>query len=144
MKPRVRKEVSAGGVLLRGVGTPGVEVALTAHEDLKGKMVWSLPKGLVESAESPEEAAIREVKEETGLEGRIIRKLGDVEYWFYSPRDRARVHKIVHFFLMECTGGNIEKHDWEVREVRWFSLNEAKAVLAYKGEREMLDRVGQM
>ncbi len=141
MERGVRRQVSAGGVIVRWFGAAKPEVALTAHKDLKGKMVWSLPKGLIEPGEAPEEAAIREVREETGLEGKVTRKVGQEEYWYYSPQDKTRIHKIVHFFLMECVGGDTSRHDWEVEEARWFPWDSAREALSYKGEREILDKV---
>lgn len=134
---KVKRQVSSGGVIYRNL-KGRIEVAITAHKDLQGRMVWSLPKGLVESDERPEEAAVREVREETGLEGRIINKLGETSYWFYSKRDQARIHKTVHFYLLECTGGDTKDHDWEVEEVRWVPFDKATELLAYKGERDMV------
>lgn len=139
----VKRQVSAGGVIYRKVDEK-IEVAVTAHKDLRGKMVWTLAKGLVEPGEGPEDAAVREVREETGLQGRVVEKLGETTYWFYSKRDRARVRKTVHFYLLECIGGDIKDHDWEVEEVRWLTADEAKGVLAYKGEREMVDKTEEI
>lgn len=139
----IRRQVSSGGVIYRNVQSR-VEVALTAHKDLRGRRVWSLAKGLVEQGEDPQDTAVREVREETGLNGRIIAKLGETSYWFYSRHDRVRVHKTVYFYLLECTGGDTSAHDWEVEEVKWFSLDEAREVLAYKGEKEMVDKAEEL
>lgn len=113
---------------------------MTAHRDLRGQLVWSLPKGLIEKHETPDAAALREVEEETGLRGKIVADLGRVAYWFYSKEQRARIHKTVYFYLLECTGGDITRHDWEVEEVKWLPIDQAREILAYSGEREILDR----
>jgi 8-oxo-dGTP pyrophosphatase MutT (NUDIX family) len=132
----VKEQVSAGGVIFRREGGE-VEVALTGRQDEKN-WIWALAKGLLEEGEEPDTAALREVREETGLEGRILQKLGVINYWFYSRYDRARIHKTVHFYLMECVSGETEDHDFEVDEVRWFPLAEAKERLAYEGEKEIM------
>jgi 8-oxo-dGTP pyrophosphatase MutT (NUDIX family) len=137
---KVKNEVSAGGVIYRQVGD-AIEIAITVHADLSGRRVWSLPKGLIEADEDPPTTALREVREETGLQGRIVAKLGENTYWFY---DQARVRKTVHFFLLECTGGDTDAHDWEVEEVRWLPLAEARSVLSYSGEREIVEKAEQM
>ena len=137
--PAVKRQVSSGGVIYRKIDGK-TEIAITLHKDLQGRPVWSLAKGLVEPGESPEDTAVREVREETGLEGKIVGKLGDSSYWYFSRRDRARVHKTVHFYLLECVGGSVDAHDWEVEEVRWISLDEAMEMLSYEGEREMVEK----
>lgn len=132
----VKRQVSAGGVVVRR-GPPGIEVALTAR---KGGTVWCLPKGLLEPDETPEQTALREVREETGLSGRLIEKLGEITYWYASKEEGARFHKTVHFYLMAYAGGDIRNHDFEVDEVRWFSGPEALAVLSYASEREIAQK----
>jgi 8-oxo-dGTP pyrophosphatase MutT (NUDIX family) len=131
---KVKREISAGGVIFRK-GNIAYEVALTSRDNGK---VWCLPKGLVDKGEKLEETALREVKEETGLAGRIIEKIDEVKYWYYSKWEKVRVFKSVHFYLMECQGGNVEEHDFEVDEVRWFPLEEAVKLLSYKSEREIV------
>lgn len=84
------------------------------------------------------------MKEETGLDARVMDKLGESDYWFFSNRDRARVRKTVHFYLLECVGGDTAAHDWEVQDVKWVSLDEAMRVLTYKGEREMVEKAEQI
>ncbi|MBI2953437.1 MAG: NUDIX domain-containing protein, partial [Chloroflexi bacterium] len=91
-----------------------------------------MAKGIVEPGEGLEQAARREVKEETGLDARVMDKLGESDYWFFSNRDRARVRKTVHFYLLECVGGDTAAHDWEVQDVKWVSLDEAMRVLTFK------------
>lgn len=137
---KFRKETSSGGVLYRlkeGI----LEVALILRTTQKGKKVWCLPKGKVEKAESPEETALREVREETGMEGEIVQKLGSINYWFHSPEDKAKVHKTVHFYLMKYLSGSPQEHDWEVEDVSWFNLKEALALMAYETEKEIVQRL---
>lgn len=131
-----KNQVSAGGVIYRRRGDT-IEVALTGHKR-DGNWIWTLAKGLVEATEDPETTALREVREETGLQGRILEKLGESTYWFFSRTDNARIHKTVHFYLLECVGGSTEDHDWEADEVRWFPAQEARAALTYEGERDIL------
>lgn len=135
-KPPVKREVSAGGVVFRKRDS-SLEVALTSRQQ---GQVWCLPKGLVEKGESREQTALREVKEETGLQGKIVEKIGEISYWYQSREERARIAKTVHFYLLECVGGNTEEHDFEVEEVRWFLLEEAKTVLTYRSERETVGK----
>jgi len=114
----------------------GVEIALAARRTRKGDLAWGLPKGLVEPGEEPEEAAVREVQEETGLEARILSSLGEISYWYVW--DAERVRKRVAFFLMEATGGDLSKHDHEMEEVRWFPLADAPRRATYPTERGVL------
>ena len=132
---QVKKQVSSGGVIFRK-GEGGIEVALIK---VKGER-WALPKGLVDKGEDLADTAIREVREETGLEGRLIDKLGDIEYWYFSKEDQTKYHKSVHFYLIEYKGGSIEDHDWEVEEVRCFPIDEAIKVLSYKSEKEIMEK----
>jgi ADP-ribose pyrophosphatase YjhB (NUDIX family) len=114
-------------------GERGQEVVIAGREG-----VWVLPKGTPDHDERIEETATREVREETGLDVRIVRPLGTIEYWFALPRQR--VHKTVHFFLMEALGGDTAHHDHEYEEVRWVPVEEARRLLAFDTYREMLDR----
>lgn len=130
-------EISSGGVIYRHVdGT--IEVALT--QTSRGPM-WCLPKGRVEDSETLEEAAVREVREETGLTGRIAQALRPIEYTYQArgeDGDRTSVAKTVHFFLMEFTEGSTDDHDAEVADVRWFPLDVAGRLLHHAGERDVL------
>ena len=124
------REFSAGGVVLRRMeGRVFVAVVRVRDE------ILALPKGHPYGDETPAEAAQREVREETGLETELVEKLGDVEYWYV--RGGKRVRKVVAFFLFRYRSGNVEDHDHEVEEALWIPLEEAPALLAYKGEREM-------
>ena len=134
---RVRDALAAGGVVVRGTG-PQLEVVLTGRDSDRS---WVFPKGTPDEGETIEETALREVREETGLEVEIVRPIGQIEYWFAVPGQR--VHKIVHFFLMRALGGDLSKHDHEYDEVRWAPADEARRLLTYDTYREMLDRAVQ-
>ena len=131
---RVRDAIAAGGVVFRDRdGTP--EVVLT---DRLADGTWVFPKGTPDVGEEIEDTALREVEEETGLKVRILRDLGTTDYWFAAPGER--VHKFVHFFLMESTGGDTSAHDHEYDEVRWVAADEARRLLSFDTYREILDR----
>ena len=136
-KVGVAREFSAGGVLVRALGGRPHLAAIRPGGKPPG--VWALPKGLVDPGESPAETAVREVREETGVEGRLVEKLGDVKYVY--TRDGERIFKIVSFFLLRAGRGRIgeieESMRIEVAEARWLPLEEAPRLLAYRGEREM-------
>jgi 8-oxo-dGTP pyrophosphatase MutT (NUDIX family) len=132
---RTQRQVSAGGVLVRD-SEDGTEVLLASRRTRRGDLVWGLPKGLVEEGESAEEAALREVTEETGYRGTIREPLGEVSYWFASGGDRIR--KTVHFFLMDDTGEEPGERDHEMEEVRWFRLDAAPEIAGFKSEKETL------
>jgi 8-oxo-dGTP pyrophosphatase MutT (NUDIX family) len=132
-----RTEVSAGGVVYRR-GDDGIEVALAARRTRRGQLAWGLPKGAIEEGETNEDAAVREVREETGLEAEIESSLGDIRYFYVW--EGTRVRKTVHFFLMRATGGDVSRHDHEMEDVRWFPLATAIRKAAYRGEREVLER----
>ena len=135
MQPR--QEVSAGGVVYRHAGG-GFEIALAARRTRRGELAWGLAKGAIEPGESDEEAALREVLEETGLEAEIEADLGEIRYIYVW--DGVRVRKRVHFFLMRATGGDVSRHDAEMEEVRWLPLATAIKRAAYRGERDVVKR----
>jgi 8-oxo-dGTP pyrophosphatase MutT (NUDIX family) len=112
--------------------------ALIARLDRRGRLVWSLPKGHVEPGETQEQAAVREVEEETGIRGRVLAPLGTIDFWFVAE-DR-RVHKTVHHFLLEQESGELSDADIEVVEVAWVPLSDARGRLAYADERELVER----
>ncbi len=132
--PRVAQAVSAGGVVFEE-RDDAVMVALCGR--LKTGL-WALPKGTPDGGESLEETAVREVREETGLDVAIAAPLGHIEYWF--TRDSERIHKRVYFYLMRPCGGSFDDHDPEFDVVRWASAAEALDTLTYPSEREVLRR----
>jgi 8-oxo-dGTP pyrophosphatase MutT (NUDIX family) len=103
---------------------------------------WALPKGVIDSGESPSEAALREIAEETGARGRLLEKLGDVRYVYMWAGER--VFKVVSFYLVRYSGGRLgevpAEHAHEVAEVRWLPLEDAPRLLAYPGERAMAEK----
>jgi len=130
------EETSAGGLVVdRTDGTP--RVALIGRVDRRGRLLWSLPKGHLEDGETAEDAAIREVEEETGIRGRVVAPLGTIDYWFVAE-DR-RIHKTVHHYLLEASGGELSDADLEVDEVAWVPLGELAGRLAYAGERRLAE-----
>jgi 8-oxo-dGTP pyrophosphatase MutT (NUDIX family) len=136
-----KREISAGGVVYRREGD-AIEVVLASRRTRRGELAWGLAKGGIEENESTEDAAVREVREETGLLAEIESSLGETRY-FYVWED-VRIRKTVHFFLMRHTGGNVEDRDDEMEEIRWFPLERALKRAAYRGERDVLGRAAEM
>ena len=128
-----REQTSAGGVVVRDAGE--LQVCLI---NPVGRRVWGLPKGGVEPGETFGETAVREVREETGIEASLEGELGSIDYWFYSRESRTRIHKTVHYFLMRADGGDVSDHDHEVSEARWLRVSDALDLMSYPNEREMV------
>jgi len=133
--PTTSTEFSAGGVVVRD-GECVVIVPTRRAAD--GSKVLALPKGHPEDGESAADAALREVREEAGVDSRLVDKLGDVRYWYM--RDGRRIAKVVSFFLLEYVSGEVADHDREVQDARWLALERAARELTYKGERDMASR----
>ena len=131
---RVRVQRSAGGVIYQE-REGEMWVALIAT---KGGTAWGLPKGLIEEDEEPLEAAMREVQEESGLEGESVADLGHIEYWYRDADSKVLYHKFVHYFLLQYVSGDVADHGWEVDEVRWFSFDDALDAMSYENERRVL------
>ncbi len=124
----VKREFSAGGVLFKGD-----EVLLIKNPSGK----WTFPKGNIEEGERPEDTAVREVEEETGIKGKIVKPLGDIKYWYMLKGER--IFKKVVYYLMEYEGGE-PLPSWEVQDARFFPAEEVKKLLKYKGDREIFKR----
>lgn len=130
------KQVSAGGVAFRRTNED-VEVALILTSSERR---WQLPKGMIDDGETDEEAAIREVREEAGIDTDLVARIARTEYWFTTERDgrRYRIHKYVHWFLLRYSGGDVRDHDHEVEEARWVDSESALKMLAFRNEREVV------
>lgn len=111
--------------------------ALIGRTDRRGRLLWSLPKGHIEEGESSEQTAIREVAEETGIQGVVVAELGSIDYWFVT--EGRRVHKTVHHFLLRSVGGELSDADVEVTQVDWVPLSELNSRLAYADERRLAE-----
>ncbi len=134
-------EVSAGGLVIDQSGKNGLLIGRIDHKDATGKRIlWSLPKGHIEAGETPEQAALREVAEETGIESAIERSLGVIDFWFMAGG--KRIHKTVHHYLFRETGGLLAPQESEVDEVGWFPLAEIVDRLAYPDEKKLIARTG--
>ena len=133
------QQTSAGGIVFRKLDDR-IDVALIARTSPRQKVIWALPKGWVEPGETIPDAALREIREETGLTGRLLEPLGQIEYSFYSPEDRTRIQKTVHFFLVEFLSGDTADHDHEVDEARWWPLDAALAQMTYQSERQVMEK----
>jgi ADP-ribose pyrophosphatase YjhB (NUDIX family) len=134
-------EFSAGGLVL-DLGGEVPRGALIARTDRHGRLLWSLPKGHIEAGETAEQAAVREVEEETGISGTIMGELGTIDFWFVA--EGRRIHKTVQHYLMRATGGELSDADIEVTEVAWVPFPEIAAQLAYPDERGLLDAAGRL
>ena len=133
------EEVSAGGLVDDKSGEQGL---LIGRIDKRGRMLWSLPKGHIEAGESPEDAALREVLEETGIKSSITRSLGVIDFWFMA--EGKRIHKTVHHFLFIELSGTLEPQVTEVDAVKWFPLDDIAKTLAYPDERKLIQRSGDL
>lgn len=134
-------EYSAGGLVVDLDGDVPLG-ALIGRVDRHGRLLWSLPKGHIEVGETPEQAAIREVAEETGISGEILAELGTIDFWFVA--DGRRIHKTVRHFLLRATGGELSDADVEVTEVAWVPLPDIRGQLAYPDERGLVDAAGRL
>jgi len=141
---RTVHETSAGGLVIDGIDGPREEqvAALIGRIDRRGRMLWSLPKGHIEQGETAEQTAIREVAEETGIQGKVLAALGSIDYWFVT--EGHRVHKTVHHYLMRFSGGELSDEDVEVTEVAWVPLHELPSRLAYADERRLAEVAGEL
>ena len=129
-------EFSAGGVVMND--DHEIIVIVPTRRAADGSKVLALPKGHPDGDESPEDAALREVREETGVQAEVVASLGEVRYWY--QRGGRRVAKVVRFFLLRYTGGSLDDHDAEVEDARWMPLSHAAEQLSYAGERDMAMR----
>lgn len=135
-KPKIPtlEQISAGGVAYR-VHDSKLEVAIVAVNPSRR---WQLPKGIIDAGETQEQAAVREVREEAGIDCELLEKIETVEYWYVAAAqgERVRYHKFVHFFLLKYLSGETADHDHEIAEARWVSIDEAIEMLAFKSEQE--------
>jgi len=134
------RQVSAGGVVYRRGTGGGTDIALI-RVGPQGR--WQLPKGIVDEGEAPELTAVREVREEAGVNARLIAPLDVIEYWYVGDDPdgrRVRFHKFVHLFMLEYQSGDVADHDYEVDEARWVPLEEAERTLAFGSERKAMTR----
>ncbi len=138
----IKEQISAGGVAFRRRGE-AVEVALISTSK-SGR--WQLPKGMVDREESTEAAALREVREETGLDTEMLAPIDKIEYWYYSMDGgrRVRYHEFVYFYLLRYRSGDVSDHDHEVEEARWVEIGQAHAMLAFGGEKKIMARAREM
>src|SRR6266550_1309976 len=140
----MRREFSAGGVAIRRLRGEWVFAAIRPGGKKPG--VWALPKGLIGEGERPEATAVRETEEETGIQARLVTKLGDIRYVY--TWEGERVFKVVSFYLLRYSKGRLGNlpaaYRHEVAEARWLPLKDAPRLLSYKGEREMAERALQI
>lgn len=127
-------EFSAGGVVVND--SDEIVVIVPTRRSADGSKVLALPKGHPDGAESPVQAALREVREEAGVEAEVVSSLGEVRYWY--QRGGRRIAKVVEFFLLRYVSGNVDDHDHEVEQARWIPATQALKTLTYAGERDMV------
>jgi mutator protein MutT len=135
-------QISAGGVAYRKKGETVEIVIVSVGEQNR----WQLPKGLIDKGETSAEAALREVREEAGIETEVVELIDKVEYWYYSKGSarRIRFHKYVYFYLLKYRSGSAEDHDREVNEARWVDIDTGQNMLAFKSEKNAVGRAKEM
>ncbi len=139
---RTSTATSAGGIVVRYESDQPWLVVGSRRRERDGR-TWTLPKGTPNAGETREQTALREVREETGLEVRITGPLDSIEYWFVQSG--TRIHKTVHYFLMEPAGGDLARHDHEFDEVRWIPFSSAATMLTFETERALVSKAaGQL
>ena len=136
------EQVSAGGVVFRMQGSVQ-EIAIVR---IVPELRWQLPKGIIDPGETIEQAALREVREESGVEAELVSPIETIEYWFIANHGgrRRRYHKFVHVFLMRYKGGDVGDHDNEVDESRWVDIETAREMLEFKSERDVVAKAAAM
>jgi 8-oxo-dGTP pyrophosphatase MutT (NUDIX family) len=138
---RASTATSAGGIVVQfDDGIPSLVVGARRRD--RNILTWTLPKGTPNPGETREQTAIREVAEETGLEVRITDVLDSIEYWFIQRG--TRIHKTVHYYLMEPIGGDLAGHDHEFDQVRWVRFDEAPDILTFETERALVARAAEV
>lgn len=137
-----KDQVSAGGVAFRRVGGR-LELAIVS---VKPSLRWQLPKGIVDPGESFEVTAVRETREEAGVETDVLGLIETVQYWYQRVQygQHIRYHKYVHFYLLQYRAGDVRNHDHEIAESRWVSFDEALQMLEFKSERGVAEKALKM
>lgn len=133
----MKREFSAGGIVFNKAG----QVLLTKSS---GKGYWQFPKGRIESGQTSKEAAVREVKEEGGVEAEIIEKVADSKYVYPDPQIKEMIFKVVTFYLMEYLSGDPQNHHWEVEEAGWYESEEALKKLSFSDQKKFLKQALEM
>lgn len=131
----VVREYSAGGLIFNEAN----QVAIIARHSRSGHLEWCLPKGHIEKGETPEQTAVREVHEETGILGEVIGSIATIDYWFTG--DTNRVHKLVHHYVLRQTGGSLSVEgdpDHEAEDAAWVDFDQLSSVLSYPNERRIV------
>ena len=138
-KIQTREQISSGGVAFRATDNSDFEIAIVSVNPSRR---WQLPKGLIDAGETPEIAALREVREEAGIETELLDKIETIEYWYVGDLqgERVRFHKFVHFFLLKYVAGDVANHDYEIAEARWTKSEEALKMLAFMSEKEIVEK----
>lgn len=139
-KVPTKLQISAGGVAFRSFEGRTEVALISVGEDNR----WQLPKGIVDKGESTEAAAVREVREEAGVDTRTVTLIDKIEYWYYDKGQQVRFHKFVYFYLLRYESGDVANHDDEVNEARWFEIDQAIEMLAFKSERKVVEAAKKM
>lgn len=132
---------SAGGIVIRH-DSGRVWIVVGSRRRERDGWTWTLPKGTPKPGETREETALREVAEETGLRVRITAPFDSIEYWFVQSGQR--IHKTVHYYLMDPVGGDLAEHDHEFEQVRWITFDEARTMLTFETERDLVARAAAL